>query len=300
MIDEGLIAARFGLYAVLAATAGLPLFWWAMGVQVTPERRILLAALTVGSGALSLLWLFASVAAMAGSPMLQPDWSIVDALLTETPLGTVMAVRLAALLLILLLLFRRSGRGWAATVALPAAIAAATLAWSGHAAASEGMAGSIHRFADAIHVIAAAGWFGALLALLHAAFRQAGNVGETQHLARMLARFSLFGSLFVGALLVTGLVNIVMIVGLSALPQLTYSLYGLLLIAKLVLFGVMLLLAAANRWRFTSALEAAQGAAGLAIARRHLRLSLLLETGALLVILVLVSALGTLDPLAMP
>lgn len=289
-MDGVLIAARFALYADLAALAGLPLFWWSMGGSA---RRGVIGALAVGGFALSALWLLASAAGMAGTPLFSPDWSVVEILLKETPVGTVLVVRAVALLSILPLLFRRGG-GWNAAIALPAAIAAATLAWSGHAAASEGLAGSAHRVADALHVLAAAGWFGALLALVGGVL--AGR--EIRQTAAMLERFSLFGTLFVAMLIVTGAFNAVMIVGLPNLPALLHSRYGWLLLAKLALFGAMLLLAAANRWRLTPKLEAALEGGNTGAALSHLRLSLLVETSLAIIILGLVAALGTLDPLA--
>ena len=289
-MDGVLIAARFTLYADLAALAGLPLFWWSMGGSA---RRGVIGALAVGGFALSALWLLASAAGMAGTPLFSPDWSVVEILLKETPVGMVLAVRAVALLSILPLLLRRGG-GWNAAIALPAAIAAATLAWSGHAAASEGLAGSAHRVADALHVLAAAGWFGALLALVGGVL--AGR--EIRQTAAMLERFSLFGTLFVAMLIVTGAFNAVMIVGLPNLPALLHSRYGWLLLAKLALFGAMLLLAAANRWRLTPKLEAALEGGNTGAALSHLRLSLLVETSLAIIILGLVAALGTLDPLA--
>lgn len=292
--DGVLAAARFALYADLAALAGLPLFWWSHGEAASGARRSVIAALTLGGAILSGLWLLASAAGMAGTPLLPPDWNVVDILIKETPVGMMLAVRAIALLLILPLLFWR-GPGWNRATALPAAIAAATLAWSGHAAASEGLAGSAHRLADALHVLAAAGWFGALLTLLHAVFAGHADPGRT---ASRLERFSLFGTVFVAVLIVTGLFNAVMIVGIAALPELLHSFYGWLLIAKLALFGGMLLLAAANRWQLTPKLEQAvrTGNAGAALA--HLRLSLCVETMLATGILALVAMLGTLDPLA--
>lgn len=291
-MDGVLAAARFTLFADLAALAGLPIFWWANGEAVTGGRRAAVALLTLGGAALSALWLLASAAGMAGTPVLTPDWDIVGILLKDTPIGDMLAVRLVALLVVLMLLFWR-GRGWNALVAVAAGIAAATLAWSGHAAASEGLAGSAHRIADALHVLAAAGWFGALLALLWAAM-----AGKLAGLAAKLERFSLFGTVFVGTLIVTGTFNAVMIVGIAALPQLLQSMYGALLIAKLALFGGMLVLAAANRWRLTPRLEAAEREGNGPAALGYLRLSLTVETALALGVLALVAALGTLDPLA--
>lgn len=286
-MDGVLVAARFALYVDLAALAGLPLFWWSMGGEV---RRGLMGALVAGGLLFSALWLLASAAGMAGTPLLSPDWSVVEILLKDTPVGMVLAVRAAALLLILPLLLWR-GKG---AIALAAAIAAATLAWSGHAAASEGLAGSAHRVADALHVLAAAGWFGALLALLGAAV----SGRQLVQTAAMLERFSLFGTIFAATLIVTGAFNVAMIVGWAQLPALLHSLYGWLLLAKLALFGGMLLLAAANRWQLTPKLELALKSGNSAAALTHLRMSLLVETSLAILILALVAALGTLDPMA--
>jgi len=102
------------------------------------------------------------------------------------------------------------------------------------------------------------------------------------------------GTLIVATLAVSGAINGEVIVGLAQLPALAGSRYGWLLGAKLALFLLMLALAAANRWRLGPALES--GAPQRALT--HLRLSLIVETGAAIVIFGLVAWLGTLDPMA--
>lgn len=278
-----LLLARFGLMVDLALLMGLPLFWWAMGMA---GQRALLVALALGGMALSALWLLASAASMIGTPLLPPDWATAEILLTMTPIGPVLAVRGIALLAALGLAVAGRDR-W---VLIPAAIAAATIAWTGHAGATEDVAGTVHHAADVAHIWAASGWVGALAALLHAVTVRRPNV---ERIAVMLAKFSLLGTVFVATLVVTGVVNSLMIVGVTDLPMLVDSRYGWLLGAKLALFGGMLGLAALNRWRLTPALE--RGADG---AVRALRLSLAVETGAAIAILALVAWLGTLDPMA--
>ncbi|KFL47106.1 hypothetical protein IL54_2528 [Sphingobium sp. ba1] len=276
-----LVFARFGLMADLALLMGLPLFWWAMGVA---GSRVVLVALALGGMALSALWLLASGASMTGTPMLPPDWATAEILLTMTPIGPVLAVRAAALLAALVL----AVAGRTRLVLIPAAVAAATIAWTGHAGATEAMAGTIHRAADVAHIWAASGWIGALAALLHAVTVRRPNVDRV---AVMLAKFALLGTVFVATLVVTGVVNSLMIVGIADLPALAGSRYGWLLGAKLLLFAAMLGLAALNRWRLTPALERGDGAIGA------LRLSLAVETGAAIAIMALVALLGTLDPM---
>lgn len=273
--------ARFGLMVDLALLMGLPLFWWAMGMA---GSRLVLVALALGGMALSALWLLASGASMTGTPMLPPDWATAEILLTMTPIGPVLAVRAAALLAALALALAGSTR----LVLIPAAVTAATIAWTGHAGATEAMAGTIHRAADVAHIWTACGWIGALAALLHAVTARRPNVDRV---AVMLAKFALLGTIFVATLVVTGVVNSLMIVGFTDLPALMGSRYGWLLGAKLMLFAGMLGLAALNRWRLTPALERGDGAIGA------LRLSLAVETGAAIAIMALVALLGTLDPM---
>ncbi|MCP3731499.1 copper homeostasis membrane protein CopD [Sphingomonas sp. MG17] len=286
MVEGALIAARFALMIDLALLMGLPLFWWTMGL---PGRRGIVALLAISGALLSALWLLASAAAMTGTPISSPDWATAWILLTMTPIGPVLAVRGAALVLALVAAALPHGWRWAL---LPAAVAAATLAWTGHAGATEDTVGSLHRAADVAHIWAAAGWTGALAVLLHAVLTVRATTGEVQHVARMLARFSVMGTLIVATLVISGAINAVMIMGVAQLPALLGSTYGWLLGAKLVLFGLMLGLAAANRWRLTPALEGGMPATTLA----HLRLSLIVETGAAVAIIALVAWLGTLDP----
>tara|TARA_R110000787_G_scaffold281410_1_gene392711 strand:- start:10660 stop:11508 length:849 start_codon:yes stop_codon:yes gene_type:complete len=281
-MDGGvLVFARFGLMADLALLMGLPLFWWAMGMA---GSRMVLVALALGGMALSALWLLASGASMTGTAMLPPDWATAEILLTMTPIGPVLAVRAAALLAALGL----AVAGRTRLVLIPAAVAAATIAWTGHAGATEDMTGTIHRAADVAHIWAASGWIGALAALLHAV---TAHRPQVDRVAVMLAKFSLLGTVFVATLVVTGVVNSLMIVGIADLPALAGSRYGWLLGAKLLLFVGMLGLAALNRWRLTPALERGDGAIGA------LRLSLAVETGAAIAIMALVALLGTLDPM---
>jgi putative copper resistance protein D len=276
-----LVFARFDLMADLALLMGLPLFWWAMGMA---GSRVVLVVLALGGMALSALWLLASGASMTGTPMLPPDWATAEILLTMTPIGPVLAVRAAALLAALALALAGRTR----LVLIPAAVAAATIAWTGHAGATEDMTGTLHRAADVAHIWAASGWIGALAALLHAVTARRPNVDRV---AVMLAKFALLGTVFVATLVVTGVVNSLMIVGIADLPALAGSRYGWLLGAKLLLFAGMLGLAALNRWRLTPALERGDGAIAA------LRLSLAVETGAAIAIMALVALLGTLDPM---
>ena len=286
MTEGALIGARFALMIDLALLMGLPLFWWVMSIA---GRRRAIAVLAIGGMALSGLWLLASAAAMTGASITAPDWASAWIVLTMTPIGPVLTVRGAALVLALGCAFLPRGNR---IVLIPAGIAAASLAWTGHAGATEDMAGSIHRIADVAHIWAAAGWIGALAVLLRAVMTLPPVREEVRRVAAMLSRFALMGTMIVATLLVSGAINLAMIVGMTQLPALVGSRYGLLLGVKLALFGLMLALAAVNRWWLTPALES--GTPQRAIA--HLRLSLLVETSAAIAIIGLVALLGTLDP----
>lgn len=97
-------------------------------------------------------------------------------------------------------------------------------------------------------------------------------------------------------LLLTGLVNSWFLVGPDHLSALAPSAYGLLLVAKVVLFAGMLGLAAINRFRLTPGLGAALAGAPPQAALAALRRSIVLETAAAIAVLALVSLLGTLAP----
>lgn len=111
---------------------------------------------------------------------------------------------------------------------------------------------------------------------------------ENEDLARRLVNFATTGSVIVLVLLVTGIANTLIIAGW---PPDWRSDWFALLAVKLLLFLVMLALAAGNRWRLALTL-ARDPLASL----RALRLALCAETGAALAIVALVGWLGTLSP----
>src|SRR6478672_4764676 len=83
----------------------------------------------------------------------------------------------------------------------------ASIALTGHAGADSGRFGYLHRVADAIHLIAAGVWIGALI-ILTRLIVVATRASSTEALAgahHALAQFSGTGTAVVVALLVTGL-----------------------------------------------------------------------------------------------
>ena len=307
MIDTLTISIRFALYVNLMLAFGLPLFglYALKGAErlhgnVLPLRALAIWLAATGI-ALSVLSIFAMTAAMAGVALLEADRASVGMMISDTPMGKAWAARMAALLvslIIAIVMGRLKTPTWLVLVSLGSAGALASLAWTGHGAASEGLAGTRQLIADIVHLLAAGAWLGALAALGMLLFRPAQAMsGEHVRLTyRTLEGFSLTGTAIVALIVLSGLVNSWMLVGPEHLLSMRSTLYGQLLIAKLALFGVMLVLAAANRFRLTPALDQAIKNGGTFAVISRLRRSLTFEVSAALLILGLVAWLGTLQP----
>jgi copper resistance protein D len=311
--DPVLIGIRFALYADLMLIAGLAAFpLYALTRSERLERQPLAAIwraerwLCAAGLLVSTLGMGVLAASMQGvgilSLELQPFWDLVR----ETEVGMAWIYRSAALLLALAAAVWMTRRPTiaAAILTLAGSVAVATLVWAGHAGATEGTAGTVHRVSDILHLIAAAAWIGAIGAflILIAPQRLREWPGGLQIAARSLDQFSRVGTICVLVIAATGLINSQMIVGAENLGRSLSSPYGQLLLAKLALFALMLALAAANRWRLTPALAAAAGDDAESVdsdpdaALAAMRRSLIIEASAALAILVLVAWFGTLEP----
>lgn len=308
MTDLPVIGIRFALYADLMLITGLAAFPFhalAAGERYHPELAALLArpqrwlcAMGLIVSALGMLVLTAN---MQGIDMLAVDLPMLVTMIGETDVGTAWTVRMIALLVAAAAAWqaRRSSSPATAIMAIAGALALGSLAWTGHAGATEGLPGTLHRASDALHMIAAAVWLGAILAFLLLLRSLRGAEPDAQQvtrIARSLDSFATTGTICVLVIAVTGLVNAELIVGTRNAGASLATPYGQLLVAKLLLFGSMLALAAANRWRLVPALDAppADGAARTAIRAMHRSLALEATAGA--TILALVAWLGTLAP----
>ncbi|MGN7929564.1 copper homeostasis membrane protein CopD [Sphingopyxis sp. 22461] len=308
MADLLLMGIRFALFAVLMLITGLaafPLHALEPGERRDPELGSILSRplpwLCAAALFLSLMGMAVLTASMQGVGIFAIDPAMVVALVDETDVGVAWLVRMAALLVTAVAAFRIARSPVAATmiVAVAGAVALATLVWSGHAGASEGTAGWIHRASDALHMIAAAIWLGAIAGfLLMLRPGEPAAKGRLAMTARSLDRFAPMGTLCVLLIAATGLVNGQMIVGAANIGRSIASPYGQLLAIKLLLFAAMLALAAANRWRLTPALGRAcdEPDTDPASAARAMRRSLVLEALAGLAILALVAWFGMLEP----
>ena len=147
------------------------------------------------------------------------------------------------------------------------------------------------------HIAAAAMWLGALAALGLFLTIPYGDAERDRLTHDALHGFAGMGTLAVGLLVATGLVNTWFLVGPDRLGALLTTPYGLLLSAKLVVFVGMLALAASNRFVLTPCLHRAlEDESQKPSAIRALQRSLVLETLLAVILLGLVAMMGTLAP----
>lgn len=300
MLEAAVIALRWFQYSGAVVLLGTPLFLLysfkgADGPNSAWARpTLMLAALVVALGSLAAL--VAQTAVMAGSLSEALKPASLSFMVTGTDLGMAMIVRtVVAVSGFVVVVALKPGRAlWGLTIGA-GLIVAASFAWTGHGASTEGHGGLLHLFADIVHTVAAALWLGALAALTILLVRRTAPDDLAIH--RALDGFAGLGTLAVGLLVLTGAVNSWFLVGPARIGDLGANLYGQLLIAKLVLFGLMLAFAASNRFRLTPALGVTLHAAEPPVAAlSDLRRSLALETGLGLALLAVVATMGTLPP----
>jgi putative copper export protein/mono/diheme cytochrome c family protein/peroxiredoxin len=246
-------------------------------------------------------WLAIEAAVMSGIPLEQAlTRATIGLVLGETLFGWVWLLRAAvaiglAALLTAIIMARDDKRRPRLTLgaAVLAGVYLATLAWAGHAAAGPPAERSLHLTADAVHLLAAGAWLGALpgLAFLLGRAQWMSDVPSSNTAADLTRRFSALGVVSVGALLLSGLVNTWYLVG--DVPALVGTDYGRLLLAKLALFAAMITLALVNRLRLTPRLHTHDRAA-----LHGLRRNALLEAAAGLLVVTLVGLLGITVPAA--
>lgn len=296
-IDLIVVGLRWLQFAAAVLALGLPLFQ-AFGLSEPDPQSARRVAIISG--------LFLSVAALAGllaqTAMMAGGWApgldpaALSYVVQSTSLGMAHLVRAGlALLGVAALLMGRGRRLGEAGGILALSGAVASFAWSGHAAASEGSLGLLHLAADIAHALAACVWIGALagfcLLLIRPSTREAGVT------ARSLAGFASIGSITAALLVITGLINAAFLIGPEGLGLVPGSTWGLLLIAKLALFAVMIGLAAHNRFTLTPALSrAVEAQANADPSVRRLRISICLEMLVGFALLGLVAAMGVQMP----
>lgn len=246
-------------------------------------RRVLLASavLTLLS---ALAIPLAVTASMAGSWSGAADLQTLGDMLTGTAFGAIWWRRLILLVLAFVVtLATKPNRFWIAGVA---ALVLASLGLVGHAAMEQGVAGSLRRLTQAIHLLAAGGWLGGLIPLGQVL---AASRAAPRRAVPALRRFSLLGAFAVAAVLVTGVLNTVALV--DPIGKLAETDYGFVLMAKLALVAVLIGLALVNRFGLTPALENDPDHAA-----SRLRATVLVEIAVGGLVVAVASLLGTLAP----
>lgn len=238
---------------------------------------------------------------MSGMPLSGVVQSgVVKIVLTQTRFGEAWLIR-AALLVVLAgcLAMRHNWRHVSAWIGLLASGAfIASLAWAGHGAAAEQVPfDGLHLPADILHLLASGAWLGALLplALMLSVVGRDGSPEEVAVARTATLRFSAIALTSVGTLLVTGIVNTWFLSG--TIPALLGTLYGQLLLVKVLLFAVMISVASLNRRRFIPALTAIASDAAIRLrAVRQLRSNVSIEASIGIFVLAIVGIMGILPP----
>ncbi len=290
--DVALILCRFlfdgaalflwGASAYLSALVPAELARWTDRRLGAPIRVavILLAATTA-----VLLPVRAAAIGEGWPDALSPE--LLQSMLLETSIGQAWIVQAVLTALLLVVMFASPARYRLGGRALCAGLLLAGLTISGHAAMNDGWLRTVHRLNDAVHLLAAGAWIGALapvLVILHGL-----NDEQRQRDARVaLMRFSTAGHVAVALALLSGAVNTFLIVG--GFP-LDWSLdYQRLLCIKLALVALMIALALANRYIFVPRLARGRSLTALAWATRA-------EIFLSFCIVALVAWFGTLQPI---
>jgi putative copper resistance protein D len=305
VLAAAVIAFRFLQYSGATILFGSSLFF----VHGLPAQGPCAAAgfawprrLLAGSAALLLAAAMAGLVAQTGllagslGEGFKPDNLVAVIGQMNFGLSAVARAGVAAILLACLIAVTPSRALWLGCAA-GGAIACTSFAWMGHGAATEGPAGIVHLVSDIGHSLAAAVWIGALVAFAFLLLPDRRASASDRALYESLRRFSGIGSVTVALIVLTGLVNSWFLVGPDRLTDFWTTLYGQVLLAKLLGFAGMLGLAASNRYRLTPALGDALGAgASYDNTLSALRRSLIVETLVAFAVLGLVAWLGTLPP----
>jgi len=189
---------------------------------------------------------------------------VLPVVLRQTHYGAVWTARISLIgLLGIGCLFTRPGaraRSWfPAASFVGATLIALTTSLSGHAA--DWGDATLPVLIDWFHLLAVSTWIGGLFTLgfvLHPSLTPPGKEEPTQGLASIAGRFSTMAACCVAVFLPAGLYNAWLQV--TSLSPLVSTSYGRTLLLKLSLVGLVLMIAALNRYYFVPLLRQAPGA----------------------------------------
>jgi putative copper export protein len=286
-----LMALLRGLHlATMVSLLGTAAFtvWMLSAVAEPPAAlRRRLYRLCQVSGTVAILagaaWFVLQTAAMADVG----SWpALLDALpvvALHTRYGTIMLARLLLVLVAAVLGRLETKRGTYLILVL-SAVALGLQGLIGHAGATAGATGHELVISEALHLLAAGLWLGALLPL----WLSVQALSSTQA-AILCERFTPMGLACVLVLAGTGLAQGMDLIG--SLPGLFGTSYGHIALLKITLFLIALVLALLNRLWLTDRL-----AAGGVEARHRLKLSICVETGIGLAIVCAAAFLASTTP----
>jgi copper resistance protein D len=281
----------YGVDSVATRSSSAPRWPWQRGVSLIVAALALFGALA---------WVMAETALISNSTNDAFHPAALWIILSETPFGRACLVRIALLILsiVVSISIARSKMFWIVQSILGGAVTG-SFAWTGHGAVDRGLWGAVHLAGDLLHLLTAGIWIGALLPLAVLVLRSIRSQAPTDARATQfgLDRFSALGIPIVAVLVLSGIINSWFLIGPSHWRTLLSTGYGIALLIKLGLFGLMLGLAALNRYRATPALHAALNTQGYTqSALGALQMTVLTETILAFLVLLAVSVLGTLAP----
>ena len=164
----------------------------------------------------------------------------------------------------------------------------AGLAFVGHAAILDGVAGGIQRAIQIVHLLSAAFWAGGLLPIL-LLMREARQLATRYDAIRTMMRFSSWGHLAVALVVITGMLNAMIL--LPEWPPAHLQPYNMLLLAKALLVMMMCGIALYNRYSLVPRFQRSGDRA-----QYTFMLTTLAEVVLSALVLLLVSVFATLEP----
>jgi putative copper export protein/mono/diheme cytochrome c family protein len=284
VVDPTLLAVARGLYllalllllgTLVSLTVVVPSAARGGTEAIAATRRQLQylgRAAAVAALLLGVAWLVMQAIAIGAPGNWNQTLAVLWKVIRDMRFGEMLVTRLALITLALVLV---RGRRRAEVAALGLIAAAAALQGAvGHAGATGGIEGDSLFAAEALHLIAAGAWLGALPSLLLLIARLAPVDAAVAY-----RRFSPIGLGCVLLLIGTALAQATSLIG--SVPALVGTPYGRIALIKLGLFLLLLILAGINHFILTPALTDAHGAR----TRQWMFISLSLETllGALVV-----------------
>ncbi len=320
-----LALCRFAHFMAAMLTFGASAYLWAyaperLRLALSPAIRRLALIASLVALITAIVWLALEAASMADDWSAAVDPDQIGAVLADTAFGHAWAAHLAlaaALVAVVVLepsAIRSNRRGfhislmprafrekpastfsqrapgprdrWAATAIASAALLA-SLGLVGHAAMQTGAEGVLHRANHAVHLLTTGAWIGGLVPFAMC-LRAYERDDLRKNAVRAMTGFSFWGQLNVAAIVLTGVVNIALTSGHPPIPPTTP--YRALLVAKIVIVGIMILLALFNRFVLVPRLK--PSATALAV----LRATSVAEIALGCAVVALVSVFALLDP----